>query len=176
MASFFLGIGLPRELAAECEAWRRLFQAPRTKAHITLIPPFMWEEKKGDLKAILEESTGALKPFTITGAGLGSFGRRVIFINVQPTTQLARLRSKLAESLKAHGIPKEGRRYKPHITLASRLNRAEFDRFQKELENYRPAYSFECSEITVFEFSAAGSWEEKCRIPLGSQKKKGAEL
>jgi 2'-5' RNA ligase len=59
MYDFFIGIRLPKELEEVCENYRRTFKAPRTVAHITVIPPFAWEEGAETLQELLKE---ALQP------------------------------------------------------------------------------------------------------------------
>lgn len=167
MPSYFVGIRLPEQLEDECESWRRAFKAPLTVAHITLIPPFMWNKDQGDLETLIRENIRAVEPFTVQGKGLGNFGKRVLFVNVELNSHLRQLQDGLAKFFADQGIPRESRRYRPHITLASRLNRAKFNRFQKQLVDYKPDYSFKCTEISVFEFSADKSWEETSKMPLG---------
>ncbi len=70
MAKYFVGIRLPRQFEEDCEFWRRKFGAPRTIAHITLIPPFVWESTEGgDLLKLLGHETNSIRPFLVSGRG-----------------------------------------------------------------------------------------------------------
>lgn len=168
MAEFFLGIRLSADLEIEIENWRRLLGAPRTVAHITVIPPFTWEGSTRDLITLLEKSAASFEAFGINGQGIGSFGSRVLFVNVTLTNELDRLHSKLIQTLGEKGIIFESRKYNPHITLASRLDQARFGEYKEKLENYTPSYDFLCQAITLFEFTRSQGWQPLTRIPLGA--------
>ena len=84
MESYFIGITLPPALEAEIEAWRRRFHAPRTAPHITLIPPFQWDHSYAELAAVVQSTASRRPQFTIRGAGIGSFGKAVLFVKVEP--------------------------------------------------------------------------------------------
>jgi len=166
VAKYFLGIRLPQELEKECEAWRRKFRAPRTVAHITLIPPFGWESEETDLLKLLKETVQGIKPFLVQGSGLGSFGRRVLFVNVELNEDFKTAQDQLAKALERAGIPRERRPYRPHITLATRLTPQQFDRYQKETAGFSPEYAFECNSISLFCFSPEGRWVETAKLAL----------
>ena len=75
-------------------------------------------------------------PFLIRGEGLGNFGRRVLFVNVELSPELRSFQQDLAEILAEHGIPREKRPYHPHITLATRLRSNDFNKYQRQPEGY----------------------------------------
>ena len=108
VAKYFLGIRLPQELEEECEAWRRKFRAPRTVAHITLIPPFGWESEETDLLKLLKETVQGIKPFLVQGCGLGSFGRRVLFVNVELNEDFKTAQDQLAKASNGRVYPAKG--------------------------------------------------------------------
>lgn len=166
MLDFFIGIRLPQELEEICERYRRLFKAPRTVAHITLIPPFSWEKDREELKSVLQKAAHSTAPFQISGSGLGSFDSSVLFINVTLTKELSELQRDLAAGLAAEGISKDKRPYHPHITLATRLNRGQFELYQKQLQDFKPDYAFCCREITLFQFTDKRSWQDCAKIHL----------
>jgi len=64
MYDFFIGIRLPKELEEVCENYRRTFKAPRTVAHITVIPPFAWEQSAEELHQLLQSAVRTSLPFT----------------------------------------------------------------------------------------------------------------
>ncbi|AMJ63811.1 RNA 2',3'-cyclic phosphodiesterase [Bosea sp. PAMC 26642] len=60
-------------------------------------------------------------PFEVTLDGLGSFGGdkpRAVFARVQPSAKLTELQGDLERLLRRLGLPAEGRKFVPHVTLA----------------------------------------------------------
>lgn len=60
-------------------------------------------------------------PLTITLDQLGSFGGdrpRAVFARIQPTPQLSELQADLERLMRRLGLPAEGRKFLPHVTLA----------------------------------------------------------
>ena len=157
MQNYFLGIALPKTLEAEIEKWRRKFRAPQTAPHITLIPPFTWAHDYERLLQIVKDVEKRHGPFLIRGEGLGNFGRRVLFVNVELSPELRSFQRDLAEILAEHGIPRETRPYHPHITLATRLRSNDFNKYQRQLEGYSPSYEFIFRETAVFKLFSEGS-------------------
>lgn len=166
MAKYFLALRLPSPLEKQCEFWRRKFHAPRTIAHITFIPPFEWELTTENLLKLLGRHTKEMKPFLVSGQGLGSFGKRVLFVNVTLGMDFETMQHKMAEGLDRAGISSERRPYRPHITLATRLTPAIFDQFRAQAAEFVPSYAFQCNNISLFKFSQSGQWEEIAKLPL----------
>lgn len=170
MSKFFLGISLPETLETECEQWRRRFRAPKTIAHLTVIPPFTWASGLAALTGFLAKTLEQTVPISIEGEGLGSFGTRVIFVKVDSNPELLDLHKTLIQCLESRGIATEARPYHPHITLATRLNPQKFHRYWGELEGFAPQYSFICNALTLFQFQESRGWEKVANIPLGMSK------
>lgn len=60
-------------------------------------------------------------PFEVTLDALGSFGGdkpRAVFARVQPSRQLTELQADLERMARRLGLPAEGRKFAPHVTLA----------------------------------------------------------
>jgi 2'-5' RNA ligase len=60
-------------------------------------------------------------PFEVTLDALGSFGGdkpRAVFARVQPSRQLSELQADLERLTRRLGLPAEGRKFVPHVTLA----------------------------------------------------------
>jgi 2'-5' RNA ligase len=172
MADFFLGITLPGDFTEEVESLRRRFAAPRTRPHITLIPPFRWFGSDQDLEKVILDSLQGCSPFEVTCKGLGRFGRAVIFIDVVLSPELVSLYSNLKEGLKQEGIDDRGkeRPYHPHITLATRLSPGEFERYLEELTDYSPRREFPCYGVALFKMQTQGRfrrWQVIKEIGLG---------
>ncbi len=156
MADFFLGITLPDEFAAEVENWRRRFAAPKTAPHITLIPPFSWSGTDQDLEEVISKSLEGISPFEIRAEGIGRFGRRVIYIDVELSQELLRVYQRVAAGLESRGVALEDRPYKPHITLATRLSPGEFSVYMEELGDYAPSETFPCQQVALFKMRVDG--------------------
>jgi 2'-5' RNA ligase len=169
MAQFFAGVVPPGEIAGEVEQWRRKFKAPGTPAHLTLLAPFAWDQDQKTLLDALGKVCAGHRKFDIGCRGLGSFGTAVIFIDIVPGPELLALQKDLARCLEELGIEPEKRPYHPHITLATRLNRSEFDLYKQTLIGYNPQYSFACGEITLFKLYIDGRiqrWQVSAVVPL----------
>lgn len=162
----FLGITLPADLEATCEGYRRAFKAPKTIAHITVVPPFTWESRPEELQGLLEKSLGNACPFQVSGEGVGSFGTRVLFVNVDLTPELAALQQAITAALGQGGIAVDARPYNPHITLATRLDARQFAIYKAELSGFFPKYSFVCSHVSLFRFTQEKRWHKWCSLPL----------
>ncbi len=171
MPKYFFGITLPATIDAEVESWRRRFRAPKTPAHITLIPPFLWEGSETMLINAALKSINNKPPFSVTAEELGSFGKGVIFIDIHPSNKLVSINKELVSNLSELGIQLDKRPYHPHITLATRLKPGQFINYQRELADYNPKFSFECEHITVFILDESGkfnSWIKWNELNLGS--------
>ena len=162
----FVGIRLPKDLEATCEAYRRSFKAPKTIAHLTVVPPFVWEDSPENLLRLLASGLKESAPFQVTGSGIGSFGQRVLFINVNLTPELEGMQRALSLCLKSKGVAIDTRPYHPHITLATRLSSQEFNRYRRELDGFHPEVAFTCSHLSIFEFTEERRWQESWSLPL----------
>ncbi len=121
----FVALSLPdeiRERLAELED--RLPGArwvPPENLHITL--RFLGEVDGGtahDIDAELTSLRGI--GFEVTLAGLGHFGDgskvRALYARVEPSEPLQRLQQKVEQAVQRAGLKPEGRKFKPHVTLA----------------------------------------------------------
>ena len=88
-----------------------------------------------DIALGLDTVDGA--PLDLALDGVDVFGRRhgprLLFARVAPQQPLKHLRDRIETLLRQHGLPGEGRDYRPHITLA-RLKGASPDRVGRFLE------------------------------------------
>lgn len=171
MAEFFVGIMLPDDFAAEVECWRRRFAAPRTAPHITLLPPFQWPGSDEEIIKAISSCLEDISPFLLRTSGLGSFGRRVIYVGVELTAELQHLYERLIAKFAELGVGdlSQGRAYHPHITLATRLSPERYQVYREELSGYSPVRQFICREITLFKMQVQGRrrhWLVHRKIPL----------
>jgi 2'-5' RNA ligase len=98
--------------------------ALRSPAHITLIPPFWWDEiREKELLQTLQSFTPSTGELEIRLEGFSHFGKRVLFITVKEDPALPEIK-KQAELhfIKASGeaINQDDRPFHPHITIANR--------------------------------------------------------
>lgn len=125
MIRLFTALGLPGELRARLTALQGGIDAARWVAphnlHITLrFIGEVAEDRAHDVVAALNEiHTGAV-PVTVSGAGrFGSSDRtRALWAGVERSDALVALHEKIDRALIGVGLPPEGRKYTPRITLA----------------------------------------------------------
>jgi 2'-5' RNA ligase len=89
--------------------------------HLTL--RFIGEVPEPDFRDIAEVlSLVDGRPFTLRLKGVGQFGDRrrahVLWAGVEAGPELQRLRNRVENRLKLAGLPPEGRKFTPHVTLA----------------------------------------------------------
>ena len=89
--------------------------------HLTL--RFIGEVGNGAVPEVVEAlATVPAMPFALTLEGLGHFPPRgeprVLWVGVQKSAELARLKRRIDRALEQAGIPPDGRKFAPHVTLA----------------------------------------------------------
>ena len=95
-------------------------------------------------------------PFDLELQGLNTFGQgakaHALWVAVPPTPALLHLQSKVESAVVRTGLPPEGRKFTPHVTIA-RLNRPETGRLQSFIEgnNLFKAGPFMVDRFTLFE-------------------------
>lgn len=78
-------------------------------------------QNEANLIAQLKKIRGKIKPFDLILGGIRSFGSRTVYLSAKPTDDLLKVRATL---LRLAGRDKQ-RRFKPHLTLATNLNKAD---------------------------------------------------
>jgi 2'-5' RNA ligase len=132
LGRYFIALLPPAEIATELEAYK-LYCAEkfnskaslRSPAHLTLIMPFLWKEKKEN---ILEEKLSAFcateKPFTVAIENFAAFAPRVIYAYVVADEPLLGFQHRIARYVKQTFYLLHPNRYDlpwhPHITIAFR--------------------------------------------------------
>ena len=121
----FVAIALPEDLRARLTRLQQGVPAARwvdpDNLHLTL--RFIGEADGGqahDVDAALTQVRAVR--FELTLAGVGCFGQgrkaRALWAGVAPTPELDRLQSRVEQAVQAAGFAPEGRKFKPHVTLA----------------------------------------------------------
>ncbi len=111
---------------------------------------------------VVDELSGALddvraEPFTLTIQGLGTFGRppSSVWAGVEdtPAGALAHLQAKVESVLVRSGLPPEGRKYTPHVTLARLRKSPGALRLGDYMESHGALVlpAFEVTGFTLFE-------------------------
>lgn len=120
----FIAVPMPEEIADRLEtletdvpgaAWRL-----REHYHLTL--RFIGEVDEGQAREIDHELGRIVAaPFEMALAGVGSFGGKepsALWAGVDAPPDLARLAGSCESAIRRAGLPAEGRKYRPHVTLA----------------------------------------------------------
>lgn len=136
---YFLALVPPPEILEKAHAIKLLIRdhfgiryALKSPPHITLKMPFSYNEAKEILlKKELGDFLMAQKPVTLSIGGVGTFGRRVIYLCIEKTPELTALQSSLRNFCKKElNLVDElsDRNYHPHLTLAFKdLKTGQFD-------------------------------------------------
>jgi len=121
MLRLFVGIGLPPDLKLRislmCTGVPEARWVDPGNYHLTL--RFIGEVDEGvagDIDAALLRIQAPRFPLTL--AGVGQFGTRMLWVGVEKSQALLQLQGKVENALQRAGIPPEGRRYSPHVSLA----------------------------------------------------------
>jgi 2'-5' RNA ligase len=121
----FIAIALPEDLRARLSELQQGVPAARwvdpDNLHLTL--RFIGEAdgvQAQDLDAALTQVRA--ERFDVTLTGVDCFGRgrksRALWAGVAPCPELDRLRRKVEQAARAAGFAPEGRKFRPHVTLA----------------------------------------------------------
>jgi 2'-5' RNA ligase len=128
MIRLFVALEIPAELrgriAAIARGVERARWVPEESIHLTL--RFIGEVREDVMEDVVAElGTIAGEPFDLAIAGAGHFetGRRVrsLWLGVERNPALAALRGRIDAAIVRAGLPPDGRKFKPHVTVA-RLN------------------------------------------------------
>ena len=160
MLRLFVGIGLPPELKLRlsliCAGVPEARWVDPGNFHLTL--RFIGEVDEGlasDIDAALlrvEQSR-----FRVTLVGVGQFGTRMLWVGVEKSPPLLQLQGKIENALQRLGLPPEGRRFTPHVSLA-RLRPPLGPKLQAFLAEHA---LFRASPFEVKEFALVASYLSK---------------
>lgn len=129
MEKYFLALVPPTEILQKAHAIKEEIRdkfgikyALKSPPHITLKMPFTYNEAKEDfLRGRLEEFLKAQKPLQVKIIGVGTFGNRVIFLDIEKSDELQNLQASLKSFCKKElNLVDElsDRNYHPHMTIA----------------------------------------------------------
>lgn len=95
-----------------------------------------------------------IETFEICIVGIGFFDEGIIFMDVEHSPQLERLRRRILKDLsEQHGVepyPLEGDRYRFHATLAYGLSNRDFARARRALKDVKIEFRFALDTLALF--------------------------
>src|SRR5688500_1843959 len=128
---YFLAVVLPQELNTEIKAFKNhMLQewgcrvALKSPAHITIIPPYWMDiALEGSLLQDLAALSDLFAPFTLNLQNFSAFRPKTLFVAVQPSEQLLRLKMAadvLFTNNTQYKAKPDPRSFHPHVTIATR--------------------------------------------------------
>jgi RNA 2',3'-cyclic 3'-phosphodiesterase len=122
----------------------RVTWVPAANLHLSLV--FLGNvpvARVGDVEAVLESAVAGCAAMAAAVSGIGTFGPprspRVVWAGVEPVPGLIRLQGRIADGLRALGLPLENRPYHPHITLGRIKASAGTGDLMRRIERLGPA-------------------------------------
>ena len=152
-----------KELKGHMNATYGSEAASKSPAHLTIVPPFRAEDElENSLKEFAEIFSMGIVPFELTLSGIGQFGERVLYLDVEESEQLHALeRECMAEFEEKFpsilfGMKPE---FHPHVTVATRdIPEGKIGEARQWLENtFDKKLDFEVKEIRVLKLER-GYW------------------
>lgn len=139
-------------------------------AHLTLMPPFSFEEERiKQVYKALQEIAAAYRPFTILLRGFKFFEPRVMFVHVLQNRSLRYLEPIVWKKLTADFPAVEWKvhtRFHPHIAVASKMHQeATFFRMQKDFATKPFHGTFPVNDMAILRWEE-DHWRVIKRIPL----------
>ena len=132
----------------------QLYEGKELPPHITLMPPADLIGKLADVEQALDQVVKNQPDFAITIRGVDYFTRRnnVVYFQVELLTQLEDLQKTVVKSLSSliqlDSYKKSS--FRPHITLAKKMDSDRLQQILKELKDYQPKFTFPFQELGLF--------------------------
>jgi 2'-5' RNA ligase len=141
----------------------KIHWSPIDNLHITIKFIGQWpSERLPEVEAALERVKAVVEPFTLELENLGWFpnerASRVFWAGVRECPALHALAERTETALQGLGVPKEGRSFSPHLTLARIRQPAALDALKRTVNSIQPLHLGHCevSRFTLYE-SQTGS-------------------
>lgn len=177
---YFLAVVPPKTIADEVEEFRQIManrykskHALKSPPHITLIPPFWWEE--GDyeeLKSQLKDWFRSQNMVELSLRDFNCFKPRVIFVDVEQSEAFIRLQKELKEFLSDRWSlnPDKRASFHPHLTIAFKdLKPRSFYQAWDFFKQQRYEARFLVDNICLLKH-VQGKWEVQDALPIGRSK------
>lgn len=176
---YYIAVLAPATINEQVLQWKHFMRdrfgcivALKSPAHITLASPF-WMNK--DLQPLLEQSleifSSGRKSFPVVLKNFNSFKPRVIFVHVNETDSLTKLKNDLEQHLllnQLFPIKTTDRPFQPHITIANRdLHKKDFNPAWESFQQKTYEDTFEVTGISLMKHNGI-HWDEAytARFPL----------
>ena len=166
---YFVAILCPDDLNKKIQAFKEWMQekfgckaALKSPAHITLIPPFWFEEPDENiLLNIISSFQSNIPAIQIQLKGFAHFAKRVLFISINPNPELNKIRNETEGHFKQQLgglIKEEARPFTPHITIATRdLKPGDFMKAWEHFSQKKFEERFSADQISLLKLSE-GKW------------------
>lgn len=137
--------------------------------HITVKSPFYFRYTGATVVEQLEDICARFVPFEIEINGTGTFRQRVIYARVEGDPELYDLHHALVEGLTGYVEPLterwDGEGFRPHLTLADKLDPEDVEPARKLLSDFRPFRRFVVDKIHLLR--GKGKWDIVRSFALG---------
>ncbi len=166
---YYVALVCPPELNEKIRAFKLWMKANfgctvalKSPAHITLVPPF-WlpTAQRDELLKTFESFVSEQESFSVTLNGFSHFGRKVLFVQVDPNSVLEKLFKDVMEHfprLLPGVIKNEERPFHPHVTIANRdLHPADFLTAWEYFSQQQFRESFTAHTISLLKLET-GKW------------------
>ena len=178
---FFIALIPPLEVQQYATTLKEHFRdryhskaALRSPPHITLQPPFKWpEDQQPQLLAALEAFSPPTAQVPINLSGFGAFPPRVIYIDVEQSSELMTLQTALsqyvAETLDIVDPRSRDRKFCPHLTVAFRdLKPAAFRKAWPEFQHQEAEFTFTLKSFVLL-IHTGDRWTIHHTFPLTAE-------
>lgn len=162
LSLYFMALIPPEPFLGHAGKWKEYFRDQyQSKAslnsppHITLHMPFKLKPKREvALAEKLQQVAGTFSPFQVALEGFGAFPPRVIFIDVQKSSEIDKLQLTIKRQMKIEfqvfNADYRERPFHPHLTLAFRdLKKDKFQEAWSEFQHKEVRYSWLASHFTL---------------------------
>ncbi len=144
----------------------------RQSPHVTIKSPFETETLEDHVLYL--ERLSNLIPFEIELEGFGSFGEKVIFLDVKKSLQLTALHERILSEVKTdfglepHEL--EGENIRFHMSVAGFENAESFHNAQLYLKKYNPKFKYKINTFGLFYYMGSGNgWIVNRKISIGDK-------
>ncbi|CAH1000846.1 hypothetical protein LEM8419_01914 [Neolewinella maritima] len=146
----------------------------RQTPHITIKSPFETDTIEGHI-SYLEDLAARIAPFELAFNGFGSFGDKVLFLDVKESPTLLDLHHGILRDVKTRfGLSPhafEGPNIKFHTSIAGFDTSEGFQQARDLLTPYQPSYTFQARELGLFYYLGEGNgWIINRRVRVGDGK------
>ena len=146
----------------------------RQNPHITFKAPFKVHDIE-EYVAYFDQLARETEPFEVELKGVGSFGEKIMFLDVVENETLSNLHKKVLIQMKKQfdidADPLEGENVKFHASVAAFQTQEAYSEAKAMVEKRQPDFSFVVREFGIFyHLGGDHSWIIYRKIPVGVEK------